>query len=78
LAHGRFITEFCSHSDWYALARNWTPDVSTIGLIWQILYPIIFITMAFVFIQAVRWKTPWTAALPFAINLVANLAFTRS
>ncbi len=26
--------------------------------------------------QAIRKKVPWLAALPFAINLVANLIFT--
>lgn len=64
--------------EWYnnLIKPSWTPDPSTIGLIWQILYPIILITMAFVFIQAIRKKVPWKATIPFAINLVANLAFT--
>jgi len=54
----------------------WTPAPSTIGLIWQILYPIIFVTFGLVFVQALRRKIGWKVALPFAINLVANLAFT--
>ena len=49
---------------------------STIGLIWQILYPIIIVTFGFVFVQEFRRKVPWLVALPFAINLVANLIFT--
>jgi translocator protein len=63
---------------WYnALEKpNWTPLPSTIGLIWQILYPIIIITFGFVFVQAFRCKVSWLVALPFAINLVANLIFT--
>ena len=48
----------------------------TIGLIWQILYPIIIVTFGFVFVQALRRKVPWRVALPFAINLAANLTFT--
>ena len=28
------------------------------------------------FVQAIRKKLPWQVALPFAINLVANLIFT--
>ena len=28
------------------------------------------------FLQAIRKKVPWKVALPFAINLVANLIFT--
>lgn len=63
--------------DWYnSLAKpGWTPAPSTIGLIWQILYPIIIVTFGFVFVQAFRKKVPWFVALPFAINLVANLLF---
>ena len=63
---------------WYqSLAKpSWTPDPATIGLVWQTLYPIILVTFAFVFVQAVRKKIGWRVALPFAINLVANLVFT--
>ena len=64
--------------EWYnsLIKPSWTPDPSTIGLMWQILYPIIFVTFGFVVVQAIRRKIPWRAALPFLINLVANLAFT--
>ncbi len=64
--------------DWYNSLQkpSWTPAPSTIGMIWQILYPIILITFGFVFLQAFRKKLPWKVALPFAINLVANLVFT--
>src|SRR5690242_10670035 len=63
---------------WYnGLAKpSWTPAPATIGLIWQILYPIIFVTFGFVFIQTFRGKVSWIVALPFVINLVANLIFT--
>jgi benzodiazapine receptor len=64
--------------EWYnSLAKpSWTPAPATIGLIWQILYPIIVVSFGFVFVQAIRKKVPWLVALPFAINLVANLIFT--
>ena len=67
-----------SWTEWYngLVKPSWTPEPSVIGLIWQILYPIIFITFAFVLIQAIRQKIPWWVALPFGINLVANLIFT--
>lgn len=63
---------------WYnSLAKPaWTPAPATIGLIWQILYPIILITFGFCFVQAVRGRIPAWTVLPFAINLAANLAFT--
>ena len=64
--------------EWYdALAKpSWTPAPATIGLIWSILYPIILVTFGFVFVQVIRGKLPWRVALPFAINLVANLIFS--
>jgi translocator protein len=64
--------------DWYdsLIKPSWTPTGSTIGMIWQCIYPIILVTFCFVFVQAIRKKVPWTVALPFAINLVANLIFT--
>ena len=63
---------------WYNTLEKpgWTPLPSTIGLIWQILYPIIIVTFGFVFVQALRGKVSWWVALPFAINFVANLIFT--
>jgi len=65
-------------TEWYnSLSKPaWTPAPATIGLIWQILYPVILVSFGFVFVQAIRKKLPWRVALPFAINLVANLIFT--
>ena len=67
-----------SWMEWYnsLIKPSWTPDPSTIGLVWQILYPIIFVTFGFVVVQAIRRKIPWRAALPFVVNLAANLLFT--
>ncbi len=63
---------------WYdALEKPaWTPEPSTISLIWQILYPIILITFGYVFYCAARTKLPWQVTIPFAINLATNIAFT--
>jgi tryptophan-rich sensory protein len=67
-----------SWREWYdnLWKPPWTPEPATIGLVWQILYPIIIVTFGFVFVQAFRRKIPRIVALPFAINLVANLIFT--
>jgi tryptophan-rich sensory protein len=64
--------------EWYrSLAKpSWTPEPAFIGLMWQIIYPIILVTFGFVFIQAVRRRIPRSVALPFVVNLVANLVFT--
>ena len=66
-----------SWMEWYnSLAKpSWTPAPPTISLIWTVLYPAILVSFGFVFIQAFRGKVGWKVALPFAINLVANLLF---
>ncbi len=63
--------------EWYdSLAKpSWTPAPSTISLIWTILYPVILVSFGFVFVQAFRGEVGWKVALPFAINLIANLLF---
>ena len=67
-----------SWMEWYnsLVKPSWTPEPATIGMIWQILYPVIFITFLFVLVQAIRKKVPWKTMLPFVINMAANLAFT--
>lgn len=64
--------------DWYtALAKPaWTPEPATIGRIWSLLYPILFLTLAFVAVQIVRRRLPPQAGIPFALNLASNLLFT--
>lgn len=63
--------------EWYdsLVKPSWTPAPSTISLIWTVLYPVILVTFGFVFVQAFRGKVGWKVALPFAVNLVANLLF---
>ena len=63
---------------WYnSLAKpSWTPQPSTIGTIWGILYPVIVVTFAFVFVQWFRGKLTWREGVPFAINLASNLLFS--
>ena len=63
--------------EWYDnLAKpSWTPAPATIGLIWMLLYPVIVISFGFVFLKAFQGKVPRSLAVPFAINLVANLLF---
>ena len=63
--------------EWYnSLAKpTWTPAPATFSLIWMILYPIILISFGFVFVQAFRSQVPRRLAVPFVVNLVANLMF---
>ena len=66
-----------SWNEWYDnLAKpSWTPSPATIGLIWMLLYPVIVISFGFVFLKVFQGKVPRSLAVPFAINLVANLLF---
>jgi tryptophan-rich sensory protein len=63
--------------EWYgSLAKpSWTPEPSTISLIWMILYPVILVSFGFVFVKAYQGKLPRFVTLPFAINIVANALF---
>jgi len=63
---------------WYdnLIKPEWTPEGSTIGLIWACLYPIIIICFVVVVVQAFRGKLSWWVVLPFVVNLIANLAFS--
>jgi len=62
---------------WYSqLAKpGWTPSPPVISTIWTILYPIIAVSFGFVFYKAIRGGVSWRVALPFIINLIANLLF---
>ncbi len=62
---------------WYnsLMKPSWTPAPATISLIWTLLYPIILVSFGFIFVQAFRRIVGWKVAVPFALNLVANLLF---
>ncbi len=51
--------------EWYdSLAKpSWTPEPATIGLIWQILYPIILFSIVFVVVQPFRRRVSWRVLL---------------
>lgn len=63
--------------EWYdsLLKPSWTPAPSTISLIWTLLYPVILVSFGFVFVKAFQRKLPPWVALPFAVDLVANVLF---
>lgn len=63
---------------WYdgLIKPAWTPAPATIGMVWRVLYPILLVSAGWVFVQAYRGRIPRAVALPFALNLAANLAFT--
>ncbi len=64
--------------NWYSqlIKPTWAPPSWLFGPVWTVLYAIIAVTYGTVFYRAFVGKLPWMVALPFALNLVFNLAFT--
>ena len=63
---------------WYnsLVKPAWTPSPQTIGTIWQLLYPVIFLSFGYVLALAYRRKIPPSVVVPFIVNLIGNLSFT--
>jgi len=63
---------------WYSslVKPNFAPPAEIFGLVWGILYPIIFITFGIVFWLTTKKKIPRSVALPFTLNLIFNFAFS--
>jgi len=64
--------------EWYSqlMKPSWSPPAWLFGPVWAVLYAIIAISFGTVFYKAVTRQIPWIIALPFALNLVFNFAFT--
>lgn len=63
---------------WYATLRkpSWAPPPWIFGPVWSVLYAIIILSFAGAFAAIGTGTLPTAAALPFAINILSNLAFT--
>jgi translocator protein len=64
--------------NWYLqlIKPAWAPPSWLFGPVWTVLYAIIAVTFGTVFYKAFTKEIPWIVALPFALNLVFNAAFT--
>lgn len=63
---------------WYQtlMKPGWAPPSWLFGPVWVGLYAIIAVSFGTVFYKAFAKQIPWIVALPFALNLVFNFAFT--
>lgn len=64
--------------NWYQslIKPSWAPPESLFGQVWTVLYIIIFISFGIVFYMGITKQLPWLVALPFALNLAFNFAYT--
>ena len=63
---------------WYqALIKpDWAPPSWLFGPVWSILYTLIAVSFGYVAYLFIKKKIPLLTALPFALNLVFNFAFS--
>ena len=64
--------------NWYSqlIKPVWAPPAYVFGPVWSVLYVLIAISFAKVFLLALKKRIPFIVALPFILNLVFNFIFT--
>ena len=64
--------------NWYSrlVKPFWAPPSWLFGPVWTVLYAIIVVSFGAVFYGVFMDQLSWIVALPFALNVIFNLAFT--
>jgi tryptophan-rich sensory protein len=55
---------------------SWAPPSWLFGPVWSVLYVLIAISFGYVFYKVFKGEIPKLVAVPFVINLLANVSFT--
>ena len=65
-------------TNWYQMLIKpfWAPPAWLFGPVWSVLYVLIAVSFGTIFYHAYTRKIGWRVALPFALNLIFNFAFT--
>lgn len=58
------------------LKPAWAPPAWLFGPVWSVLYALIAVSFGYVFYRYFMGTIPAVVALPFALNLIFNIAFT--
>ncbi|MBU1017388.1 tryptophan-rich sensory protein [Patescibacteria group bacterium] len=64
--------------NWYSqlIKPGWAPPSWLFGPVWAVLYASIAVSFGTVFYKIFIKQISWAVALPFALNLIFNFAFT--
>lgn len=68
------MTEAAQYAQW--IQPSWAPPAWLFGPVWAVLYALIAVSFSYVFFKVYQGKMPKMVALPFAVNLIANISFT--
>ncbi len=68
------MQNYTQYMEW--IQPSWAPPSWIFGPVWTVLYILIAISFGYVFVQFFKKRLPGKVALPFALNIIFNLAFT--